>query len=363
MAKASIRPLEPRDMGAIAELMQTRPELTSREADLRTQQFEWIAFKNPFARDEPTYFVAEEGGTVFAHLGRMPLDFATRGKRRRGYFAHDLYVHPEFRARSGLGFTVTMSFYKAIEQASAQSFCCFVWTSPLNLQMQRRRKYHEIPGYRWVKLLDVEAKILPRVKSPRVAGAVSTVANRLSAVADEVVVRAMRPDVEVEPITRFDDETDALCDRVLPKLETTVIRSSAYLNWKYADRADHRMTVFAARRRGELTGVIVVRLGQRLSPDDGYIADILADPDDGKTIGALYHRAISHARANGIPRIQCIVTDDRFTKILKPFLFLRREDAPTLLGNLGACEDEARLKDAGAWFLTYGDSDGFMLGD
>jgi GNAT superfamily N-acetyltransferase len=363
MAKASIRPLEPRDMGGIAELMLTRPELTSQEADLRTQQFEWIAFKNPFARGEPTYFIAEEGGKVFAHLGRMPLDFATRGKRRRGYFAHDLYVHPEFRARGGLGFMVTMGFYKAVEQASAQSFCCFVWTSPLNLQMQRRRKYHEIPGYRWVKLLDVEKKIQPLVKSPGLAGALSTITNRLSSVADEVVVRAMRPDVEVEPITRFDAETDALCDRVLPKLETAVVRSSTYLNWKYADRTDHRMTVFAARRKGELAGIIVVRLGQRQSRDDGFIADILADPDDPKTLGALYHQAISHARAGGIPRIQCIITDDRFTKVLQPFLFLRREDDPTLLGNLGACEDEARLKDAGAWFLTYGDSDGFMLGD
>lgn len=363
MAKAIIRPLEPRDMGGIAELMHTRPELTSHEADLRTQQFEWIAFKNPFSRGEPTYFIAEEGGKLFAHVGLMPLDFATRGRPRRGYFGHDLYVHPEFRGRAGLGFMVTTSFYKTMEKATEKAFCCMIWTSPLNLQLQRRRKYHEIPGYRWVKLLDVDDKIQRLVASPWLAGAASAIANRLTGVADEVIAKMIRSDVEIDRIDRFDAEVDALSGRVMPKLETAVIRSSAYLNWKYADRPDHRMTVFAARRSGELTGVIVVRLGQRQKADTAYIADILADPDDQKTIGALYHRAITLTRDRGLPRLQCIIWDDRYTRLLKQLLFFRREDAPMLLGDLEACEDQARLKEASAWFLTYGDSDGFMLGD
>ena len=132
---------------------------------------DWYAFENPYANDEPTYFIAEdeETGKIIGYLGRAPNRFVINGKPHQAYFAHDLYVHPDYR---NMGIFITMSLYKAIEDA-CKSFCCLVWTTDLNLEFQKRRGYHELKAGLFVKVFDPK-KMLVKAKGE------STLVNILS---------------------------------------------------------------------------------------------------------------------------------------------------------------------------------------
>ncbi len=141
MKNLDIRPLTQNDRPAMISLLATRDGATAASAEQRWTLLEWMAFHNPSARSEPTYYVAEYKGKIVAHLGRMPSDFAFCGSEVRGYFIHDLFVHPETR-KMGLGFFVSIELYERAN-ADSGSFCCLVWTTPLNLELQRKAGYLE----------------------------------------------------------------------------------------------------------------------------------------------------------------------------------------------------------------------------
>ena len=94
MPRYEIRALTPEDLPGMGLLMQSRNDLVGGEVQKRLKLIEWLAFENPFANGEPTYFIAVENGCIIAHLGRMPVEFMARGRCCKGYFIHDLYVHP-----------------------------------------------------------------------------------------------------------------------------------------------------------------------------------------------------------------------------------------------------------------------------
>lgn len=117
MSKVLIRPLYLEDISQMRALFQTRDDLDLDGAEKRTRMLEYIAFNNPYANGEPTYFVADDGEHIVGHLGRMPMKFLVKGKIHKGYYIHDLYVHPDYRA-SGKGFFVSNALYKKIEDES-----------------------------------------------------------------------------------------------------------------------------------------------------------------------------------------------------------------------------------------------------
>ena len=117
MNTIKIRPLEPADMVKMRHLVRTRHDLDDQGAQRRTQLMDWIAFYNPFANGETTYFVAEEDANLVAYLGRMPTEFIVGGKIQRAYFIHDLYVHKEYR-KKGMGLFLSMALSEALEKDS-----------------------------------------------------------------------------------------------------------------------------------------------------------------------------------------------------------------------------------------------------
>lgn len=360
MKDIRITHLEPKEIDKIGELLDTRDDLEPGGAERRKRQLEWLAFRNPDADGEPTYYIAQHGEKIVAHLGRMPSEFVVNGKIRRGYFIHDLYVHPSFR-KMGMGLFLAMKLYETIEDNSP-SFCCLVWTSPLNLAMQRHRKYHELWAGRYVKLIKPDEKLTKFIKSKRLASIVKPVLRVALHVANYLAFALSFSNIEVVRIERFDKRFDDFSERLRSRTGVCSFKRSNYLNWKFIDRPYSKLEVFAAQQNGEILGFIVVGPNTKKEYPEGAIVDIMADPDDSSIIRALVKAAVSYFYEKNVYSIECCLTDKRFIKVFKRFLFVQAvNNEPMTLANLDKFKDSSFLINIDNWHLTYGDSDEFML--
>ena len=360
MKNIIIRELKPDDMQKILDLLRTRDELDDEGAEKRKQLMEWCAFRNPFADKEPTYFIAEDNGEIVAHIGRMPTEFMINGKRQKVYFNQDLYVHPKYR-KKGMGFFLSMSLFRANEE-STESFCCSVWSSELTLEMLRRRGYYELKAGCYLKVLNPD-KILRRLlRKKTLARILSPFLRRILDLIDLIMLRLIPSYRKITKIDRFDFRFDNFYQSILHKIGICSYKQSSYLNWKFIDLPFSKITVFAAHEKGQIRGYVILapHLGENYP--EGMIVDIIADPQDTRTIVSLIKASINYFRLQKVFSIRCCLTDQRFIKILRRFLFLGLpKGEPVRLANLEKFERKEILMDIYNWYLTYSESDKLML--
>ena len=355
-----IRGLTRSDIKKMSDLIRTRAELDREGAEKRVRLLEWIAFCNPEANGEATYFVAEDSEKLVGYVGRMPTEFVVNGKLERAYFMHDLYVHPEYREK-GLGFFITMALYRKLEQ-STDSFLCGLWPSPLNLEFLRRRGYHELHGDRYIKLLSSHSLLLV-ARSRFLVKLLDPFLKIILRIADSFSPRQNSAKVRVTEIERFDARFDKLVQRNLQQMAISPSKKSRYLNWKYIDRPFRRNTVLAADHDGQILGFVVLAVREQKGYRKGTILDLIADPKDTKAISSLCKAAIDYFKEQKVYSIHCYLTDKRFAKVFKRFLFIKVHSSDKfLLANVEKCRDgRENLTDINKWHVSYGDSDGFML--
>jgi len=357
-----IRPLNQEDMPQIVDLLATRDELDREGAERRAGIMEWIAFNNPFAeKGQATYYVAEDNGRVVAIHGRMPIDFSVKGESRRGYYVHDLYVHREYRER-GQGFWLTMALAKAIEKET-DSFVCLFGMTPLNVEMQRRRKYHEMVFDAYVKVLRPEEALSRYVRTAVIAGVLQPLVYLGLRLADFFLLPRADKTLSVVQIKRFDAGFDELFKRIAPALGICTMKTSGYLNWKYGDGPSRKDVVFAVMHGTEMRGFVVTGFAPGRGFPVGIIKDIVADPEDHRVVFRLALAGIRHLEDQGVCSIRCVVSDPRFAKILRRLLFFRMKDHEMIfLGNIDKSPVNAELLcDIRNWHITLGESDIFML--
>lgn len=398
MKNVVIRELKPNDLDKMLDLLRSRDELNEEGARKRKKLMEWCAFRNPYANNEPTYFIAEDNREIVAYIARMPAEFIIKGSIKKGYFIHDLYVHPKYR-KIGLGFFLSMSLFKTVEEKS-KFFCCGAWSNPMTLKFHRRRGYQELWADRFIKLLSPYAKLneflwyqklkqffLPwghvmpfNTKShqvndfgkessdsnvkffKRVIKASNLLLGYIILLAEPILSRINRCKARIVHLDRFDSRFDDLNQKLIPKLGVSSVKTRVCLNWKYVDRPFNTTFILAAEEDDRILGYVILDLRPIRAYSMGTIITIMADPEDTKTIFSLCKAAIDFFKEKEVHYIECCLTDRRFIKILNKFLFFkafRRE--PLTLANLSKSDDKEYLTDINNWHLTYGDSDSFML--
>ena len=138
-----------------------------------------------------------------------------------------------------------------------------IWTNKINLEIQRFRKYSEFRINRCVYVIDASDLIAERTDSELAVKVLGRVTRRAFHEASSVVRRLRSTARTVEEVERFDNRVDDLYASVRGKLPMGAVRSSAYLNWKYADHPfakTRRLVAFGPN--GELVGLVV--LGSKL---------------------------------------------------------------------------------------------------
>jgi GNAT superfamily N-acetyltransferase len=361
MPKYDIRALTPEDLPRMGLLMQSRDDPTGDGVYKRLKLLQWLAFENPFANGEPTYFIAEENGTIIAHLGRMPMEFMSRGRCCKGYFIHDLYVHPQYR-KTGQGLFISKSLYQMAEDQS-DSFCCLVWTSELNLALQRRRGYYETCSYRYYKFFNPYPKIQKLVSSKALARTASAILQVFLNMADAIVIRPLPGDLPVSKIRRFDSRFDELSFELSEKIGIYPNKTSRYLNWRFLDIPFSNMEVYAVEKNNRPLGYAVVSVTWRDGYAEGVLVDLMADPLDGRVTGSLLKAVVKYFKTQEVSTVRCCLSNKRFIRLIKGHLFIKdflKQD-PVMFANLEKCDDADYWREMHNWHLTCCASDELML--
>jgi GNAT superfamily N-acetyltransferase len=101
--------------------------------------------------------------------------------------------------------------------------------------------------------------------------------------------------LDVRPIERFGSELDTLGARAAAGYGSHFARDAAYFNWRYLDSPrDYRC--FGAYRGDELVGAAVVGHTFKHGISAGFLADLVAAPDETTAIRALTSRATAEVQ-------------------------------------------------------------------
>ncbi len=162
---------------------------------------------------------------------------------------------------------------------------------------------------------------------------------------------------EVRAIERFGPEMDALGARAAEGYGSHFTRDAAYFNWRYLDSPrDYRC--FGAYRGDEFVGVAVVGHTFKHGVSAGFLADLVAAPDDGQTIRALVGRAVAEVKGGADALVLLPPPASAQRRALARSGFAPTNKKLRFIGK--PLHEGVRIHDdAAAWHFTLGDFDFF----
>jgi predicted N-acetyltransferase YhbS len=163
--------------------------------------------------------------------------------------------------------------------------------------------------------------------------------------------------LDVRALERFGPDLDALGRQAASSYGSHFVRDAEYFNWRYLDSPrDYRC--FGAFRGAELAGVAIVGHTFKHGVSAGFLADLVAAPEDGRAVHALVTRAVAEVKGGA----DALVLLPPPARVQRRAL-VRAGFAPTntKLRFIGKpLRDDARVDEhAEAWHFTLGDFDFF----
>ncbi len=161
----------------------------------------------------------------------------------------------------------------------------------------------------------------------------------------------------VRPISRFAESMDALGARAAAGYGSHFSRDADYFNWRYLDSPrDYRC--FGAYRAGELVGAAVVGHTFKHGVSAGFLADLVAAPDETAAVRALVARAVDEVKGGADALILLPPAAPAQRRALVRAGFAPTNKKLRFIGK--TLHEDVRLdEDAGAWHFTLGDFDFF----
>jgi len=163
--------------------------------------------------------------------------------------------------------------------------------------------------------------------------------------------------LEVQPVERFGADVDELGRRAAAGYGSHFVRDAEYFNWRYLDSPrDYRC--FGAYRGSELVGAAVVGHTFKHGVSAGFLADLVAAPDDAEAIRGLLSRALEEVRGGADALVLLPPPSRAQRRALLAFGFAPTNKRLRFIGKV--LLDGARLDErADAWHFTLGDFDFF----
>jgi hypothetical protein len=142
---------------------------------------------------------------------------------------------------------------------------------------------------------------LPRVGSlpPVLVGAALRLASRVSALRYRKSATAR--DYRIDTLERFDERAERLFQSAAAGFDVLMVRSPAYLEWRYRDPRAGDFVVRGATRSDELVAYAISR---RIGPL-GYLVDLLCRPDHLAALRPLVADAVCGLEASGAGAVVC----------------------------------------------------------
>ena len=311
---------------------------------LTDEEFTWWFDRNPAG--EGIVSLAVDGGEVVGVAAMsffrtrlngvekrlaIPVNVATDSRYRgQGVFSTLEHENEEAAADSGSPLTVTFP--------NARSHPIFV----------RRLGWTDLPRLRlWARPLRVSGVVRYALRRAGEPGGLR---------ARDLSARTLRG-LEVRPVDRFGQDLDELGQRAAVGYGSHFSRDAAYFNWRYLDSPrDYRC--FGAYRGDELAGVAVVGHTFKHGVSAGFLADLVAAPEDAVAVRALVSRAVAEVKGGADALVLLPPPSTVQRRALVRAGFAPTNQKLRFIGK--ALHDGVRIDErAAAWHFTLGDFDFF----
>ena len=295
--------------------------------------------------------------------GVRPLSFfpfMVNGQEEVGGFLNATVTHPDYRKR---GF-FSKSLLHVLDVAGKEEKLRFAISFPndnsypLHLKNPRIAALCDLPLY--IKVLRPE-KISDKIPLP------VPVLKVLLSLAQRAKKRTLPQGVSIQEIKHFDSRFDRFWERVKSLNKVWIQRTSAYLNWRYAQSPLGQYSIFAAvdQRDGAIRGYIVTKDEMRFGLNLGLILDLVVFPEEDSCATLLAGRGIERLQQQGVDVIGCLMLKHHpLVRALRengmrsvPGRFAPRKFHVTISQLTDDQQFNAFIRNPENWFLMWGDTD------
>ena len=281
-------------------------------------RYDWLYMSNPHGRALTWIALRRSTEEAVACTSIFPRRVIVAGRERTGSIGGDCYVLPSAR-RQGLATALHRASFAEMRERGID----FMYGPPVpnNLAALIKAGSNVVTGYkRWVRPLSSRAAEHLPLSRP-----LARLEARLAYIPVMALERLTRNDsrqYDLEPVSEFGPEFDAMFDRAVQTHEIACVRDRNYLNWRYFANPVPRQTPLALVRAGELVGFVALEV----SDTHAAIADLFTATDP-KTIDAAIHLTVKYAAAAGCSSLEVSLTERApVARRLRRLGFIGRED-------------------------------------
>ncbi|MFI5328539.1 MAG: hypothetical protein ACHQ7H_20050 [Candidatus Rokuibacteriota bacterium] len=313
-----------------------------------TARFDWLHSRNPAGPGRFWMAVDSATGETVGTAAAFPRLFSVGGREERGWVLGDFCVSDRHRS---LG--PALKLQRSCLDLAADAATPFCYDFPSRAMMtvyQRLRIAPRGQMRRLVKLLRVEHKLSAIAGFRRAARAIGRVLDGVRALRRGLPTtsRGLALAVHTGP---FGEEFSRLADAESPSYGMCVMRSAAYLNWRYRENPTAAFEVVTARQRERLVGYAVFTR-------DGTGATLvdLFGTQDRRILRALVWAVSGVVRQQGGASLNVSLLDSHpWVGLFRRWGFARREASPFVLSTASGSSVDTAM-DTGL-FLMSGDRD------
>jgi hypothetical protein len=215
------------------------------------------------------------------------------------------------------------------------------------------KRIRDVPA--WVKPLRARYKLRPLLRNKLVADIVSLPADGLLAAIDRFRRPAPRG-IGGETAGSADERFDALWRRSVRNFSITTVRTSAYLNWRYAQfkTMSYKIYGVTGSSSDELIGYVVYST----SGSNTYIADLFAETT-ALAFEAVMPSFCEQMRREGADTVffRYVGNEDVAERLRRLGFFARPENTRTLVAYVGDSVERDFVLQPANWFSTDGEMD------
>lgn len=326
-------------------------------ADDSRARWKWQYDDNPHCPSEgPEIWVAREDDRILGQYATMPVRLKVLDRTLAASWGMDVMVAPD-QQRRGIGSRLFLYWDKQVEASLGLGLSVSSYTLFKKLNWE---DVGPIPCFS--SIVDPRPLVERRFGAAGAALAAPLIRlaqwlflpRRRTRSGGAITIRELPAD------RALGEDYDRLWQRVAPQFDFITERTADYLQWKFRQVPYVSYDLYEARDAGTdtLEGYIVLRQTERNGIRLGLIVDILCDPEDKTTFGALLDRAFSWASEQRVARLQTFTLDRRIAARLASKGFLRIHSPMQFCLRLNTDHvDELFFRDTSRWHVSFGDSD------
>ncbi len=319
------------------------------------ERFEWLSHRNPAGAAKTWVVTSQDGADIIGCASALPRMVSVGGRLLKGGLLADFAVA---KANRIAGPAVALQRTIARESLAAGYDFIYGYPNEHAVPIFKRLRFPQLGQMSmWVKPLRAAYKLNHYV-GPELARVAGVFADQLLAVNDLRLALTRPLGKAGELAKRADQRFDQLWQHGRSWQKVAPERTTAFLNWRYAEHPTerYRFFCFSERRSGRLRGYVVYRTGE----NKVFLVDAFWD-GNVQMAQALLLRFSVRMRREGYDSI-CVthVGDETFLTALKTLLFFRRAASRTLIAYVDKSQPASlrqQILDGSGWSMFDGEMD------